>query len=96
MRDEDYDALLTDIRMPGMDGFGLLELLRSSNMERTGTIPVIAVTADMDPEEEYLSRGFAGCIRKPFRMNELLETVSRIVRGNRDRKSTRLNSSHRT
>ena len=83
LRDEDYDALLTDIRMPGMDGFGLLELLRSSNMERTGTIPVIAVTADMDPEEEYLSRGFAGCIRKPFRMNELLETVSRIVRGNR-------------
>ena len=45
MRDEDYDALLTDIRMPGMDGFELLELLRSSNMERAGTIPVIAVTA---------------------------------------------------
>lgn len=83
LRDEDYDALLTDIRMPDMDGFGLLELLRSSNMERAGTIPVIAVTADMNPEEEYLSRGFAGCIRKPFRMNELLETVSRIVRGNR-------------
>lgn len=83
LRDEDYDALLTDIRMPDMDGFGLLELLRSSNMERAGTIPVIAVTADMDPEEEYLSRGFAGCIRKPFRMNELLETVSRIVRENR-------------
>ncbi len=83
LRDEDYDALLTDIRMPDMDGFGLLELLRSSNMERAGTIPVIAVTADMDPEEEYLSQGFAGCIRKPFRMNELLETVSRIVRENR-------------
>lgn len=82
LRDEDYDALLTDIRMPDMDGFELLELLRSSNMERAGTIPVIAVTADMDPEEEYFSRGFAGCIRKPFRMNELLETVSRTVRGN--------------
>ena len=83
LRDEDYDALLTDIRMPDMDGFGLLELLRSSNMERAGTIPVIAVTADMNPEEEYLSRGFAGCIRKPFRMSELLETVSRTVRGKR-------------
>ena len=79
LRDEDYDALLTDIRMPDMDGFGLLELLRSSNMERAGTIPVIAVTADMDPEEEYLSRGFSGCVRKPFLMNDLLETVSRIV-----------------
>ena len=79
LRDEDYDALLTDIRMPDMDGFGLLELLRSSNMERAGTIPVIAVTADMDPEEEYLSRGFAGCVRKPFRMNDLLETVFRII-----------------
>lgn len=79
LRDEDYDALLTDIRMPDMDGFGLLELLRLSNMERAGTIPVIAVTADMDSEEEYLSRGFAGCVRKPFRMNELLETVFRII-----------------
>ena len=79
LRDEDYDALLTDIRMPDMDGFGLLELLRSSNMERAGTIPVIAVTADMDSEEEYLSRGFAGCVRKPFRMNDLLETVFRII-----------------
>ena len=83
LRDEDYDALLTDIRMPGMDGFELLELLRSSNMERAGTIPVIAVTADMNPEEEYLYRGFAGCIRKLFRMSELLETVSRTVRGKR-------------
>lgn len=79
LRDENYDALLTDIRMPDMDGFGLLELLRLSNMERAGTIPVIAVTADMDSEEEYLSRGFAGCVRKPFRMNELLETVFRII-----------------
>ena len=79
LRDEDYDALLTDIRMPDMDGFELLELLRLSNMERAGTIPVIAVTADMDSEEEYLSRGFAGCVRKPFRMNDLLETVFRII-----------------
>lgn len=33
----------------------------------------------MDSEEEYLSRGFAGCVRKPFRMNDLLETVFRII-----------------
>lgn len=79
LREHDYDVLLTDIRMPDMDGFELLALLRSSNMEKARTIPVIAMTADVDPEDMYLSGGFAGCIRKPFRMDDLMETVARIA-----------------
>ena len=79
LREHDYDVLLTDIRMPDMDGFELLALLRSSNMEKARTIPVIAMTADVDPEDMYLSGGFAGCIRKPFRMDDLMETVAQIA-----------------
>lgn len=79
LRENDYDILLTDIRMPDMDGFELLGVLRSSNIERARRIPVMALTAGMDAEEEYLSGGFAGYVRKPFRMEELMEAVSRSI-----------------
>ena len=85
LRENDYDVLLTDIRMPDMDGFELLGLLRSSNIERARRIPVIALTAGVEPEAEYLSGGFAGYVRKPFRMEELMAVVSRSV--GRDRQT---------
>lgn len=77
LRETEYDMLLTDIRMPEMDGFAVLELLRSSNIPQARTIPVIALTACMDDQKEYLSRGFVGCIRKPFTMESLVEGVIR-------------------
>lgn len=83
LRENDYDILLTDIRMPDMDGFELLGVLRSSNIERARRIPVMALTAGMDAEEEYLSGGFAGYVRKPFQMEELMEAVSRSIGGER-------------
>ena len=85
LRENDYDVLLTDIRMPDMDGFELLGLLRSSNIERARRIPVIALTAGVEPEAEYLSGGFAGYVRKPFRMEELMAVVSRSVGRDRQR-----------
>ena len=64
LRSQRYDLLLTDIQMPETDGYGILELLRASNMENAKTIPVIAVTARVDDDNEYLSGGFSGCIHK--------------------------------
>ena len=66
LKSQEYDLLLTDIQMPGADGFSILELLRGSNIPRAREIPAIAVTAHSDREEEYLFAGFAGCIHKPF------------------------------
>lgn len=43
-----YDLLLTDIQMPGTNGFSVLELLRTSNIPRAWEIPVIAITARSD------------------------------------------------
>lgn len=79
LRENSYDILLTDIQMPDMDGFAALELLRSSNIGQAKEIPAIALTARMDDEKEYLSRGFAGCIRKPFTMDSLSESVSQVL-----------------
>ena len=79
LREDVYDVLLMDIQMPEMDGFAVLELLRRSNIPQARAIPVIALTARMDDDREYLSRGFAGCIRKPFTMESLTEGVVQAV-----------------
>ena len=85
LRSQRYDLLLTDIQMPEMDGYRILELLRTSNMENAKTIPVIAVTARVDDGNEYLSGGFSGCIHKPFSMGELINAVAQVI-GKKDKK----------
>ncbi len=85
LRSQEYDLLLTDIQMPETDGYGILELLRASNMENAKTIPVIAVTARVDDDNEYLSGGFSGCIHKPFSMEELINAVAQVI-GEKDKK----------
>ncbi|MBQ8672958.1 MAG: response regulator [Bacteroides sp.] len=79
LRTTDYDLLLTDVQMPAINGFDLLRLLRSSNISRAGSIPVVAVTARSDMQrEDLLAHGFAGCLRKPFTLSELLAEVSSL------------------
>ena len=75
-----YDLLLTDIQMPGTNGFSVLELLRTSNIPRAWEIPVIAITARSDKKGEYLTAGFADCLYKPFSEEELLAAVSQMDR----------------
>ena len=79
MRCKDYDLLLSDIRMPGTNGFELLTLLRSSNIGNSRTIPVVAMTARGDKEKDsFLDVGFTACIYKPFSSSELLGLLSTV------------------
>lgn len=79
LKKNNYDLLLTDIQMSEVDGFGILEMLRSSNIEKIKNIPVIAVTACPDDDNEYLSKGFAGSIHKPFTMEQLMDIIGKVV-----------------
>lgn len=79
MRSQNYDLLLSDIQMPGTNGFELLTLLRSSNIGNSHTIPVVAMTAHGDKEKDvFLDTGFTACIYKPFSSSELLSLLSMI------------------
>lgn len=76
LRADTFDVLLTDVQMPAMNGFDLLNLLRASNIPQAKTIPVVAVTARSDMKrEEFLQHGFAGSLHKPFTVNELLTEI---------------------
>lgn len=82
MRKKEYDMLLSDIQMPDMDGFGLLQLLRNAQIQNMKEIPVIAVTAKGgEYDKEYLiQQGFCGCIFKPFSTVEFLQTLSNVMK----------------
>ena len=80
LRRKEYNLLLTDLNMPGINGFELLELLRSSNVGNSQIIPVVVATASGSCDaEELLTRGFAGCLFKPFSISELMEVSDKCA-----------------
>ena len=88
IRRKEYSLLLTDLNMPEINGFELLELLRSSNVGNSKTIPVVVTTASGScSKEELIGRGFADCLLKPFSISELMEVSDKCaMKGNRNEK----------
>jgi PAS domain S-box-containing protein len=75
MRDDVPDLVVTDVMMPRLDGFGLLERMQAD--PRTTSVPVIMVSARAGEEGtvEGLEAGAADYLVKPFAARELLARV---------------------
>ena len=73
------DLLVTDIRMPEMDGLELLERVKQASPDTK----VILVTAygDKDTRVESLKKGCDGFLQKPFKNAELVEMVRNMLEG---------------
>lgn len=78
---EDFDLILLDIGLPGIDGWEVLERMRASS--RTASVPVLVVTAHGDQADEDLAfrLGANGFIAKPFRPDLLMSEVERLLAG---------------
>ena len=76
----DYDAIILDLMLPGMDGYEVLARLRSD--ERLGSIPVILLTALIEEEERVkgFEVGADDYIAKPFSARELGLRVEALLR----------------
>ncbi len=72
-RQEDYDLILLDLQMPGMDGFQVIEALKTSDVD--AYLPVIVLTAQPGHRVRALQAGVRDFISKPF---DLLEVQTRI------------------
>jgi uncharacterized protein (TIGR02266 family) len=78
LRDANFNLLMTDLYMPVMDGFQLVEKVRSD--ERLKKIPIVAISAGgRDAQEKAMSIGVDIYLRKPVRFAEVLETVKRLL-----------------
>lgn len=74
---EEFSAIVSDLQMPGRDGFEFLELVK----RRGWDVPVILMTAFASPATVRRAResGACACLAKPFSGSELLETVRQVV-----------------
>lgn len=76
-RDNHYDLILLDLRMPGMDGFQVMEGLKE--IETDGYLPVLAVTAQPAHKLRALQSGAKDFVSKPFDMAEVLLRVHNML-----------------
>ena len=84
MRTKDYDLLITDLKMPEVNGYEVLELLRTSEIGNSRTIPVVAATAAGYVEKEELTgKGFAAVLYKPYSIDELLAVTESCIKRNK-------------
>ena len=76
------DLVLTDIAMPGRDGFCLLRGIRQHTNAQVRAIPVLAVTAHSSERDQARLRaaGFDGYVAKPLPARDLVQSVIRLLR----------------
>ena len=79
-KDRHVDLIISDIGMPGMNGYELAEKLRSLNDYHS--TPLIAVTGytEYDDRGRSLRAGFDAHLTKPINPSQLLELVGRLLR----------------
>jgi CheY-like chemotaxis protein len=75
--EKEFDLLLTDYLMPGLNGLEVAQILRTMG----SMIPVILCTAEADPfdTDDLRLLGILGVIRKPFSINEFNVAFNRIL-----------------
>jgi signal transduction histidine kinase/ActR/RegA family two-component response regulator len=77
------DVLISDIGMPGEDGFALIRKLRALESETDEGIPAVALTgyATMRDRERVLVAGYQAHLAKPVDPEELARTLEEVLRG---------------
>ena len=75
----DPDLLITDINMPNLDGFGLIERLRARAEHRN--LPILVLTTESSDEKKQRARaaGATGWIVKPFHPEKLAAAIRRVL-----------------
>lgn len=71
-----YDLILLDLQMPRMNGFEVMEALKSESVE---SVPVLVLSADPSQLVPVLEAGGADFLAKPFELSEVLLRVRRLM-----------------
>ncbi len=77
-----FDLVVTDLRMPGLDGLALLRRLRARG--RAPPVIVVSSAADAETRAQALAAGARACLDKPVAPDRLLTLVDALLRSRPD------------
>lgn len=77
LQEKDYDLVISDLKMPLVDGIDLIDIIRKIDAK----LPIVIITAygTLETAEEAVQKGAYDFITKPFRKEAILITVKRAL-----------------
>ncbi|WP_297211118.1 MULTISPECIES: sigma-54-dependent transcriptional regulator [Thermodesulfovibrio] len=87
-KEGNFDLVITDLKMPGLDGLQLLEEVK----KRDEDVPVIIITAygTIDAATEAIEKGGFDFITKPFKKEQILFTIEKALKWLRVQRENRM------
>ncbi len=81
--DFNFDVVLTDIEMPTVTGYEIVNKLKSGAFKNYKKQPVLAMTGRRDLSlQHFTEKGFTGLLRKPFSKTDLLQKLNTLFNNN--------------
>ena len=79
-RDQEIRAIVTDLHMPGMDGFELIDRVRADQSH--AALPIVVITGSTDPHlsERLRNRGVSAIFAKPYSPAIVREKLEQLLR----------------
>ena len=84
LKHEGFDLIITDLKMPGLDGMDIVKMIREKN--RFEVVVIITAFGSLETATEALSYGAFDYITKPFRSEQISGTIERAMRWQRMRR----------
>lgn len=78
LKGREFDLIITDLKMPGMDGLDVLRFIKENN--RMEEVIIITAFGSLDSATEALSSGVFDYITKPFKKEEIINIIHRAMR----------------
>ncbi|MBW3128488.1 PAS domain-containing hybrid sensor histidine kinase/response regulator [Hymenobacter profundi] len=81
LQENDYNAAILDIQMPGLSGVEVTQAIRLCTNERRAGVPIIALTANAFEADRasYLAAGMNACLTKPFEEDDLCRLLVQLI-----------------
>jgi signal transduction histidine kinase len=78
----DYDAILMDVHMPGMDGMEATRRIRSGANTQRAAVPILALTADVDVRQKalFMASGMDATVGKPWELKALEKELKCLLK----------------
>ena len=78
LENNEFDLIITDLKMPGMDGLDVLEYVRQHN--RMEEVIIITAFGSLETATEAIKQGVSDYITKPFKKEQIIGTIDRAMR----------------